>query len=357
MSTAVPSWASMRPVGQRLAKYADDLGLPRWPTQYASRSRSMRLLLTAILALLILHSVMWHTNLPISSPEAEAEAVSTLQQLFPEIMMSSNTTAARLPHIPPKIWQIFLDFTPSAISMPYVHSWITKSPSHSYTVLDSAGALALVVKLASTPGRSHMLPLFYAMSRRVLRADFLRYLILALEGGVYSDADTQMVRPLHEWVPEEFRASARLVVGLEADRSPPIPGTTYEVQFCQWTLAGAAGHPTFWTMAERILRRVEARPFESPPRAVEYSDADVLDVTGPAGWTEVVYEHLSMVTGTSVTWRNLTGIREPRLLGDTVVLPIDGFATGVPHSNASRTDTEQTMVKHLFVGAWRDGHG
>ena len=193
------------------------------------------------------------------------------------------------------------------------------------------------------------------MPRRVLRADFLRYLLLAIEGGVYSDIDTELLKPIHEWVPDEFKMKTRLVVGLEADQSPPVAGTTYEVQFCQWTLAGAAGHEALWMMVERILSRIKERPFHDPPEDVNYSNDEVLDITGPAGWTEVVFEYLNSVVDEPVTWKNLTGMREPRMYGDVLILPINAFATGVPHSGASEEIVDDSFVKHQFAGAWRNG--
>jgi alpha 1,6-mannosyltransferase len=39
-----------------------------------------------------------------------------------------------------------------------------------------------------------------------------------------------------------------------------------------------------------------------------------------------------------------------------LILPIDGFATGVPHSGASGDTVEASLVRHQFKGAWRDGH-
>lgn len=156
-------------------------------------------------------------------------------------------------------------------------------------------------------------------------------------------------------MPDEFKSRTKLIIGLEADRSPPVAGTTYEVQFCQWTLAGAPGHPALWMMVERILEDVRKRPFETPQKDIDYSDDEVLDITGPAGWTEVVFEYLNIVTGAPISWKNLTGMREPRLYGDVLVLPIDAFATGVPHSGASEKVGEGSFVKHQFAGAWRNG--
>ena len=312
---------------------------PRWQTQ----SRILRTLLSAIALVFFLCLWSYRAPLPLEQPQ--------------DILNYSSTL--RLPHIPPRIWQIYLSFTPFAMTtyISHIHSWVAHSPSYSYTILDAPGAVAIVSKLSSSPTRSHLLPLFHAMSRRVMRADFLRYLLLAIEGGVYSDIDTVLLKPVHEWVPEEFRNRTRLIVGLEADQSPPVEGTTYEVQFCQWTLASAPGHPAMWEMVERILERVRNRPYKHPPEGTEYSDYEVLDITGPAGWTEIVFDHLSKAAGSPVTWHNLTGMREPKLYGDILVLPIDGFASGVPHSGASSGDevVEGALVKHQFSGAWKNG--
>jgi alpha 1,6-mannosyltransferase len=263
----------------------------------------------------------------------------------------------RLPHIPPKIWQIYLSFSPDELSSykSPMHSWISQSPSHAYTILDGQGSLAIVSKLAKDPKHANMLSSFYAMSRRVLRGDFLRYLLLAIEGGVYSDIDTELLKPIHDWVPDEYKTRTRLIVGVEADESPPVSRTTYEVQFCQWTLAAASGHPALWMMIERILDLVKERPFHDPPKNIDYSDDEVLDITGPAGWTETVFQYLNEVSDEPISWRNLTGMREPRLYGDVLILPINGFATGVPHSGASREVAKDSFVKHHFAGAWRNG--
>lgn len=279
--------------------------------------------------------------------------------LTPEFEITTFNTSSRLPHIPPKIFQIFTSFSSEAME-PYIYninSWIVHSPSHTYSILDGAGALSIISKLSKSPVHAHILPLFYSMSRRVVRADFLRYLVLAVEGGVYSDIDTELVKPIHDWVPDEFRNRTRLIIGLEADQSPPIPGTTYEVQFCQWTLAATAGHPVLWRMVDRILEHVKQRPFQDPLPDVDFSNDEVLGITGPAGWTEVVYEYLDSILDEKLTWENLTGMREPRLYGDVLILPIDGFATGAPHSGASTETADGTLVKHQFTGAWKGGEG
>ncbi|OAA43726.1 Glycosyltransferase, DXD sugar-binding motif protein [Metarhizium rileyi] len=313
---------------------------------FLSRHRFLSILVACLALLITLHLWFPPAATPVTSGGSED---------------NGDAARTRLPHIPPKIWQIFLDprpDKPGTSRYKYTLSWIAKSGSYSYTMLDTPGAHAAVARLLDYgPQYENATRTFQAMSRRVMRGDFLRYLLLALEGGIYSDTDTELVRPLHRWVPEENRQQAKLVIGLECDQSPPVPRTTYEVQFAQWTMAGQKGHPVFWAMVDKILDLVAKRTLERAGEDVSFSDNEVLGITGPAGWTEVIYEHLSKEAGRDVTWLDLHGMREPRLFGDTLVLPIDAFGTGLRHSQASRKTTEQTMVMHYFAGAWRTTTG
>lgn len=54
---------------------------------------------------------------------------------------------------------------------------------------------------------------------RILRADFLRYLILLTEGGVYTDVDTLPIQPIDDWIPSEYRNRTSIVLGIEIDKS------------------------------------------------------------------------------------------------------------------------------------------
>jgi hypothetical protein len=121
------------------------------------------------------------------------------QSFQPRIAPYYNSTT-HLQHIPPKIWQIYLDFSQNQMIsyMDHIYSWISNSPSYDYTILDKTGALAIMSELLADPAHSRILPLYYAMSRRVMRADFLRYLLLATEGGIYSDIDTHLVQPIDD---------------------------------------------------------------------------------------------------------------------------------------------------------------
>lgn len=106
----------------------------------------------------------------------------------------------------------------------------------------------------------------------ILKADFLRYLILYARGGIYSDIDTSPVKSFENWpslrhdMIQELKEKAKivpykgfkrtiarndhfdepgLVVGIEADPDRPDWADWYarRIQFCQWTIQSKPGHP------------------------------------------------------------------------------------------------------------------
>ena len=52
------------------------------------------------------------------------------------------------------------------------------------------------------------------------------------------------------------------------------------------------------------------------------------ELSGPGLWTRVVLKKLSEVAGTELNEGNFTGMEEPRVVGDVLVLPVGGFGRG-----------------------------
>lgn len=182
---------------------------------------------------------------------------------------------------PRKMWQIF--FNPAASTRKYLQttdpdvlhdtrSWIGLNPGYQYKLMgvgvDSGDDF--VIKHFSR--YKSIVDTYFALRNPGLKTDLLRYLILWVEGGVYSDLDTWAFKPVDDWVPEHIRASGRrvgAVVGIEWDQlddekpwpafdNGPSDMIGHEVQFCQWTLAGAAGHPIFKSAALTAVERIKA---------------------------------------------------------------------------------------------------
>lgn len=194
-----------------------------------------------------------------------------------------------------------------------------------------------------------------------MKSDFLRYLILGVEGGVYTDTDTIALKPIDVWVPEGIRDQVRLIVGIEFDRRDggawaDIP---HWLQFCQWTIAAAPGHPVFPKMVTRVLDSLDELSQTHggvPVNQLRPSSFEVMNSTGPAAWTDVVFGQLQEYDPSLQSISNLSFMTEPKLYGDILVLSIDGFGMGQMHSHSTNDGSipESALMRHLFRGSWRE---
>lgn len=177
---------------------------------------------------------------------------------------------------PRKIWQIF--FNPRGSTFEYPHStnldilhdtrsWIGLNPGYQYKLMGIGleSGDNFVIKHFSHD--KSIMDTYFALRNPGLKTDLLRYLILWIEGGIYSDLDTWTFKPVDAWVPEHMKGRVGAIVGIEWDQmdGDPWPAfdngpsdMTHEVQFCQWTLAGAAGHPLFKMAARMSVERIAA---------------------------------------------------------------------------------------------------
>ncbi|WVR08436.1 hypothetical protein IAU60_005491 [Kwoniella sp. DSM 27419] len=242
----------------------------------------------------------------------------------------------------------------------------------------------------------------------ILRSDTLRYLLVLLEGGIYTDTDTRLQRAPSEWgksaklfrdgadwltdldrwrmdngeEPEEVLGPPSVVVGIEADvgeRQDWFDWWPRPMQIVQWTLAAAPSHPISLNAIMRIYHataqavdwaHANAKSVQILKDQGRYDDAralaevtvmnepakggpvGVMDWTGPGVWTDAVLSYLRVQYG--VLWTDLRGIREPLRIGDVVILPVTGFSPGVGNFGSQPRTDPQAMVEHLFAGSWKE---
>jgi alpha 1,6-mannosyltransferase len=268
--------------------------------------------------------------------------------------------------IPRSIWQIFLK--PPETSRPkkdkmanikdWMKKWETMNPTHDYHLFGDEELVKFVGEHLRDESALHNVLL--GTANPAVKSDLLRYLILYFNGGVYTDTDTISLKPIDNWVPEQYRDKARVIVGIEFDRLEGANwrGVHDELQFCQWTVAATPGHRLFTTMLTRAMVFLEElqRPWSLRGLALGLSHNDVLTTTGPSAWTDAVFQELRTMDPTLTSLRDLSGLTEERLIGDILILPIDGFGMGQRHSNSTRNGTIPPMAraKHQFRGTWRD---
>lgn len=98
-------------------------------------------------------------------------------------------------------------------------------------------------------------------------ADFFRYAVLYIDGGVYTDIDT---KPLKK-IPEEWLTYGA-VIGHEVQ-------TKHHTFFCQWTLLSQKGYPLFKKALNQAFQKL---------KFYRYSSKKILEISGPLFFTKIV---------------------------------------------------------------------
>lgn len=264
---------------------------------------------------------------------------------------------------PAYIWQTW-KYTPASGDFgetfrPAEASWSELHPGFVHEVVTDEAAVYLLKHLyTSVP---EVLEAYQSLPLAILKADFFRYLILLARGGIYTDIDTTALRSTTDWIPEEVpRSTIGLIIGIEADpnRSDWKDWYSRRIQFCQWTIQAKPGHP--------VLRDVVATITEDTLRMkkkgvlrVNKLDKSIVEFTGPAVWTDAIFNYLNdpvyyKMDGKNVTWETFTGMETAKKVGDVVVLPITSFSPGVQQMGAKDTDDPMAFVKHDFEGLLED---
>lgn len=173
---------------------------------------------------------------------------------------------------------------------------------------------------------------FIELQNSILRADFVRYLVLLGDGGVYSDIDTMSLKPIEDWVPSAYVNNINLVVGVEYDKLDGVRWRdwTLDLQFCTWAIMSKPGHHLMKMTVDRVIARQKALAREQGTTisGIHPSFMDVLNTIGPALFTETIIEGLAYTTGTNFTWQSITGITKSRLVGDDTYVQKTNTSSG-----------------------------
>lgn len=276
---------------------------------------------------------------------------------FTSLARNVSSTASPFPR---KIWQTSRTSAASleADDRKAIQSWVKSNQKHRYEIVTQHSAESYVRdKFAH---RQDIVETFIDLQDPILRADLIRYLVLLADGGVYSDIDTMSLKPIEDWVPATYQNEANLVIGIEYDSlgKGRWVDWTLDLQFATWAVMAKPGHLFLEIIIYWVIGRLRdlAHKQETTVSGIKTSFHDVLDTTGPALFTKAIFEGLSYTTGTNFTAQNLTGLTEPRLVGDVLILPITAFGSGQAHSNSGSPDSDSALVQHLFRGSWKGNH-
>ncbi len=174
--------------------------------------------------------------------------------------------------IPPHIWQTYKTTNLPMSALEAHSTWVSLNREFSCHVFDD-----LDIELyMQQHWPSSFLTCFRALPIGAMKADLWRYLILASEGGVYSDIDSVCLLPIRHWPLTE--SGHMLLLDLDCDQS----------QFCQWTLAATPNHPAMQYVCYYVLSQWQKQGL--------LIDTDgkinVLNTTGPKIFTRAIKSYL-----------------------------------------------------------------
>lgn len=250
--------------------------------------------------------------------------------------------------------------------------WETKNPGYKhYVVTDEQCDLMINDLYAGVPDVKKAWNL---MPKSILKADFFRYLILYARGGVYSDIDTTVLKPIDTWLSANESVygqpnTAGLVVGIEADPDRPDWAEWYarRIQFCQWTIQAKKGHPQLRELIAKITDITLTREKKGQLHKVlgKNEGGDIMNWTGPGIWTDLIFDYLNNlaqpeanrekgVVETLVDWKFFAALEKPKIVEDVMVLPITSFSPDVGQMGARSSSHELAYAKHMFLGSWKN---
>jgi len=175
-------------------------------------------------------------------------------------------------------------------------TWMNENPSASLHMLDDDD----VDRFVQTHFSDSMYREYKNWPLGVMRADFWRYAVLYIHGGIYGDADTQCLRSIKDWFPPR----SKYVEGEARNdnfnpgevggtlRGKPYGELTWDdcqivislenhISFCQWAIASIPGHP--------ILRKVIELVYQKSREGINLSNPHFVHAhTGPGIWTRAI---------------------------------------------------------------------
>lgn len=127
------------------------------------------------------------------------------------------------------------------------------------------------------------------------------------------------------------------------------------------SVAAVPGHRLFRRMVENVVTRLEdlCALKNTTIDELEMTAIEIMNSTATALWSETIFHELQLIDPSLKEPLDLSGMKESRLYGDIMVLPIDGIGSGVPHSGSTHDGTipEIAIVQHHFHGSWRNTDG
>jgi alpha 1,6-mannosyltransferase len=216
-------------------------------------------------------------------------------------VVSSAVPTSSVSAIPEKIWYKLGPKGLSDDSKQWISDCLMKNPTYQFEALtDDTDELYVKKYYASRPD---IVEAYLAIPIPILKSDFLRWLILYNDGGVWSDLDVSCEEiPMQEWVPAQYKDETGLVVGLEFDWTWENDNFLHS-QFASWTVMAKPRSPHMLMVIEDILEDFRQKCKE---HSIKLQDlkldmiGDVVDLTGPKRMTRSIVKSLELILNDTI---------------------------------------------------------
>lgn len=268
---------------------------------------------------------------------------------------------------PRKIWQTWKvhPFGFEEKNTNVAKTWVAKNPTHRYEVLTDQNDMAYVEHNFGTEkfDRPDIIWVYRELQDRIIKADLLRYLVMWVEGGLYTDIDVEALRSIEKFIPDRYdEHDVSMVVGVEIDqpdfKDHPLLGLKSQ-SFCQWTFMCKPQLPVMMALVENIMLWLKDVAAEQHCSIADIKlDFDqVISGTGPSAFTKAILTDMSRREGRIITWKEFAALTESKLVGGVLVLTVEAFAAGQGHSDSGNHDTKHALVKHHYhASKWPESH-
>lgn len=265
------------------------------------------------------------------------------------------------PPIPHNLWYKLGSKGLSDEMRGWTNTCLERNPAYEATFFTDDMADAWVHKTFFAH-RPDIVETYLALQVPMVKADWLRYMLLYAEGGVWCDLDASCNEtPIDEWVPASYQSAASLVVGWEFDVGW---GDNIFHQFAAWTVLAKPGLPYMMTAMEDVLEAVQAVADEHHVGVADITKSmlsDIVDFSGPRRMTRSIFKTLQrtldltdedMGTMEASTWF----LEEPKLVEDVLILPGWAFAKSANFYNET-VSVGPSLVTHHHAGSWKNEKG
>ncbi|KAE8355941.1 hypothetical protein BDV28DRAFT_128145 [Aspergillus coremiiformis] len=253
---------------------------------------------------------------------------------------------SQTPKIPEKIWYKVGPKGQNDQAREWMEDCLRKNPAYRSEILtDHTAELFVKEHFAFRPD---IIETYFALPLPIHQADFLRYLILFIEGGIWFDLDVSCEdTPISDWIPSEFKDEANLLVGWEFDVGW---GERVFRQIQTWTVMAVPRSRHLLRVIDDIVDAVR----ESQDG--DMVNADVVDFTGPRRFTRGVFKSLELAINGTIDYHGISHLLAPRLIGDVVLMPGYSFSASVNKYDAGDV-VGPSLVKHHYAGSWKNQYG